>query len=66
MTLTEQIKSMVIESNLSLYRIAKDSEIPYPQLYRFATGDRGMNLATAEKLCSYFSVRLTKPRSYPK
>ena len=62
MTLQEQFRQAIEDSGLTLYRIAKDSGVAYPVLYRFASGERDLTLATASKLADYFGMRLTCPR----
>ncbi len=62
MTLTAQLRKAIRDSGLSLYRIAKDSGVPYAVLQRFANADRQIKMAAADKLAEYFGMRLTKPR----
>jgi plasmid maintenance system antidote protein VapI len=62
-TLTDQLKDAVAESGLSVYEIAKATGIPQPVLHRFVAGDRPtIRLDTAEKLATYFAMRLTVPK----
>ena len=62
MTLQDQLRQAVEESDLSLYAIAKGAEIAYPVLYRFAAGQRDLTLRTASRLAEFFGMRLTRPR----
>ena len=62
MSITNQLLEAIEKSELSLYRIAKDSQTPYAVLRRFAIGERGIKLETADKLAELFSMRLTKPQ----
>lgn len=65
MTISEQLESAVedaVEKGKSLNSIAVDSGIPYPMLCRWYHGERGLNLATADKLAEFLGMRLTQPR----
>jgi hypothetical protein len=62
MSLTAQLRTAIKNSGLSLYRIAKDSGIPYAVLQRFANADKQIKADAADKLADYFGMRLTKPR----
>ena len=61
--LADQLRQAVLDSGLSVYRIAKDSGVPQSALQRFITGHRDLRLETASKLAAYFGMRLTKPQS---
>lgn len=58
-TVTDQLKRAIERSGLTLYRIAKDSDIAYPILHRFMAGERDLKLATVDKLAKYLKLRLT-------
>ena len=58
--LSEQLRGMIIDSGLSVYRVAKDSGVPQPVLHRFVAGERDMYLETADRLAAYFGVGLRK------
>ena len=62
MSLTKQLSEAIEKSGLSLYRIAKAAKIPYAPLNRFANGQRGLTLVTADKLADYFGMKLTAPK----
>ncbi len=62
MALQDQLRQAVANSGLTLYRIAKDSDIAYQVLHRFARGERDLTLETASRLADYFGMRLTRPR----
>jgi len=62
MDLTDQLRDAIKNSGATLYRIAKDSGVPYVVLHRFASGERQIKLDTADKLAAYFGMKLTKPR----
>lgn len=50
----------------SIYRLAKDADVPYPVLYRFIKGDKhghrqSLNLITVQKLADQLGLEL-RPR----
>ena len=61
-TLTDQLRSAVLDSGISHYRIAKDTGMSQPIITRFANGDRSISLDTADKLAAYFQMRFTDPK----
>ena len=62
MALQDQLRQAIEDSGLTLYAISKGSGIAYPVVYRFASGERDLTLATASRLADYFGMRLTRPR----
>ena len=62
MSLTDQLRKAIQGSRLSLYRIAKDSELSYAIVHRFASGERDIKLSTADRLAEFFDMRLTRPK----
>ena len=62
MSLTAQLRNAIKTSGATLYRIAKDSTVPYAVVYRFATEKRQIKLDAADKLAEYFGMKLTAPR----
>lgn len=66
MSLADQLRKAVTDSGLSVYRIAKDSGVSQAVLQRFITGDRkNIRIDTADKVATFFQMRLTPPR-FPK
>jgi plasmid maintenance system antidote protein VapI len=61
-SLTAQLRRAIKTSGVSVYRIAKDSRIPWAVVYRFAAGKRQIKLDTADKLAAYFGMKLTAPK----
>lgn len=59
LTLTEQIRQAIEASGESRYRIARETGVSEPSLSRFMGGERGMNLATLEKLAAFLDIRIT-------
>ena len=62
MSITTQLRSAIETSGATLYRIAKDSRVPYAVIHRFASGERQIKLDAADKLAQYFGMKLTKPK----
>ncbi len=62
MSLTTQLRGAIETSGVSLYRVAKDSGVPYAVVYRFASGERQIKMDAADKLADYFGMRLTRPK----
>ncbi|MBU4270924.1 MAG: helix-turn-helix domain-containing protein [Planctomycetes bacterium] len=60
MSISEQLKE-AIRAYGTLYAVAKDSGVPYSVLQRFEAGQRDVYLATADRLCEFFGMRLTQP-----
>ena len=60
-TMAEQLRKAIQDSGKTVNAIAVESGIPQPVLHRFASGDRDLKLATAQKLVEYFGLEL-RPR----
>lgn len=58
MTLAEQLRKAIRDSKKSQYLIAKDTGISQPMINRFANGERGISLETADKLMEYLGLEL--------
>ena len=56
--LEKQIRMAIKKSGISVYQLAKDSEIPQPVLSRFVNGQRGINLSTASKIAQTLGLKL--------
>ena len=54
----DRIRRAIRADPRSLYRIAKDSGVAVSVLQRFMTGERGLNLTTAEKVCGVIGLDL--------
>jgi len=59
MSLSETLKQAVKATGLSLYRVGLDSGVPDEVLGRWLKGERGITLASADKLADYFGLELT-------
>ncbi len=61
--LADQLRAAIVEDGRSLYRIAKEAEVPYSVLHRFATGLRdNVTLDVASKIAEVLEMRLTAPK----
>jgi len=61
-SLTDQLKRIIDDSGLSIYRIAKEADVPQSGLQMFVSGQRDLRLGTVDKLAAYFAIRFTKPK----
>jgi hypothetical protein len=62
MSLTDQLREAIHNSNATIYRIATDSGLPCAVVYRFVSGERDIKLSTANELAEFFGMRFTRPR----
>lgn len=61
--MTETIRAAISKDKRSLYRLAKDCELPYATIHRFATRERtAINLVTAERMCEALGLELRPVR----
>jgi hypothetical protein len=44
----------------SLYRVSKDSGVPYAVVHRFVVSRRAISMHALDTLCNYLGLRLTK------
>jgi plasmid maintenance system antidote protein VapI len=61
LTMAHVLLRAVRESGLTVNAVAVAAGVPQPVLHRFVAGERGLNLATAQKLVDYFGLEL-RPR----
>ena len=61
-SLTDQLRKAILDSGETQYRIAKESGVPQPVLCRFVSGERGITLESAGRLCGYLRLRLAHIR----
>lgn len=61
-TIADQLRAAINECEWSLNSIAAEIGIPQPVLYRFASGQRDVTLANAEKIACYFDMSLSEPK----
>jgi plasmid maintenance system antidote protein VapI len=61
-TIVEQLRQAIADSGQSEYAIAKGSGVSQSVVNRFVSGERGISLETAAKLCDYLGLDLTSCR----
>ena len=49
----------------TVYALSRDSGISQPVIGRFLHGQRGLKLATVDRLCEFFEMHLTRPKRRP-
>jgi plasmid maintenance system antidote protein VapI len=60
MSLSEQLRAAIANSGKTHYRLAKDSGVAPHVIDRFVSGERSLNLATADKLAAVLGLALTE------
>ena len=64
--MANQLRKAIADSGETLYRVAADSGVAYPIIYRFVSGDRaGLTLETVERLADYLGLAL-QPKKKPR
>lgn len=63
--IAEQLRQAIEESGQNLHQLASACGVSQPVLYRFMAGQRGLNLATAERLAAHFGLELAQQRKRP-
>ena len=66
-SMADVLREAVMTDGRSLYRLARDADIPYPVLYRFMRGDKAgrrqsLNLGTVDKLANAVGLELLPKR----
>ena len=61
-TLSSQLLEAVKGCGLNATALAGQCGVAQPILSRWINGDRGLNLKTADRLATFFDMKLTKPR----
>jgi hypothetical protein len=61
--MSDALRQAVLESGLTLYRVAKDSGVSYAVLHRFVVHMRPAAMETLDKLCAYLGLTLTRSLS---
>ncbi len=64
-TLTEILRQLLKDRDESHYRMSKETGVSQPVITRFMNGDRGISLATAEKLAAYLGITFTQSARLP-
>jgi transcriptional regulator with XRE-family HTH domain len=61
-SLTDQIRDAVRESKLSRYRICQETGIDKASMSKFVNGERGLSLASLDKLAALLELRVISER----
>jgi len=56
------LKETIEASGLNLVEIARHTQVSPGQLSRFLRGERNLSLLAAEKLVTFFGIKLVRPR----
>lgn len=60
--LVDQLRRAMRDSGETAYAIAKGSGVSQSVVNRFVSGERGISLETAAKLCEYLKLELARRR----
>lgn len=60
-TIVIQLKKAILADGRSFYRLGKDANVTLQGLTRFVGGERGLELATAARVCQALNLEL-KPK----
>ena len=63
-SLTDTLRKAIRDADVTIYRIAKETDVASTVIYRFYRGERDLTLSTADKLAAYFGLEL-RPREKP-
>lgn len=58
MGIKKQLRQAIINSGLSHNQLWKESGVRQQVISRFVSGERGLTLSSAERLCNYFQLEL--------
>jgi len=56
--LSDVLKAAIRQTGKPLYRLAKESGVSQPIIYRFVSGERDIRLETADKLAAVLRLKL--------
>jgi plasmid maintenance system antidote protein VapI len=58
-TIEDILRDTIQKSGRTHYDLGKSADVPIAAIDRFISGERGLNLATAAKLCEELGLTLT-------
>jgi plasmid maintenance system antidote protein VapI len=61
-TIVDQLRKAIEKCPETEYAIGKGAGVEPATVYRFVSGERGVTLEVAAKLCSYLGLRLVRGR----
>ena len=56
--LSDSLRAAIRDSGQTLYRVSKESGVPYATLHRFMAGKRAVSMEALEALCDYLRLEL--------
>jgi transcriptional regulator with XRE-family HTH domain len=56
--LSASLRASIQASGETLYRVSKESGVPYATLHRFMAGKRSVSMEALDKLCAYLGLGL--------
>ena len=59
MTVSEQLREQIRSRQGTVYALSLETGIANPILFRFVSGERGLSMATIDKLAEFFRLELT-------
>ncbi|MCE9604428.1 MAG: helix-turn-helix domain-containing protein [Planctomycetia bacterium] len=59
-TMTEVLRQAIVDSGLPLLTLGKASGVDRASLRRFVNGERSLRLDMADKLATYFNVKIIR------
>jgi transcriptional regulator with XRE-family HTH domain len=62
MTVSDQIKRAILDSDLTRYRIAQETGVDEATLSRFLSGERGLSMIAIDRLANFFGYKLVKAK----
>ena len=57
-TISARLRTAIQKSGKPIYRIAVESGVPHPSIFRFMSGERDIKLETADKLAATLGLRI--------
>jgi hypothetical protein len=57
-TITEQLRWIIRNSQLSLYRISRDSKVDYASLHKFQKGAKELHSSSIDKIAAVLDLQL--------
>ena len=56
--LFEKFEELLLKNNITIYKVAKDCEIPLTSLYNWKSGNSRPNVNNMKKIADYFGVSI--------
>lgn len=59
-SVTDELRRAIAGSGVTLYQVAKDSDVEPSVIYRFMAGKQSLTLDTVDRLAAYLGLELKK------